>query len=77
MRLNTDPNLASADAFYEALIDMHRGLSEDQSEIVNARLILVLANHIGDLEVLGQARKVARSELNPLHPEPVRREIVS
>jgi hypothetical protein len=77
MRLNTDPNLASADAFYEALIDMHRGLSEDQSEIVNARLILVLANHIGDLEVLGQAMKVARSELNPLHPEPVRREIVS
>jgi len=77
MRLNTDPNLASPDAFYEALIDMHRGLSEDQSEIVNARLILVLANHIGDLEVLGQAMKVARSDLNPHHPEPIRREVIS
>jgi len=77
MRLNTDPNLASPDAFYEALIDMHRGLTEDQSEIVNAKLILVLSNHIGDLEVLRQAMKIARSDLNPLHPEPPRRDIVS
>jgi hypothetical protein len=77
MRLNTDPNLASPDAFYEALIDMHRGLTEDQSETVNAKLILVLANHIGDLEVLRQAMKIARSDSNPLHPEPARRDIVS
>jgi len=72
MRLNTDPNLDSPDVFYEALVDMHRGLSEDQSEIVNAKLILVLANHIGDLEVLGQAMHIARNDANPSRPEPAR-----
>jgi Protein of unknown function (DUF2783) len=77
MRLNTDPNLASPDAFYEGLIDMHRGLSEAQSEIVNARLVLVLANHIGDLEVLGQAMKIARGDANPPHSETARQEITS
>ncbi len=70
MRLNTDPNLASPDKFYEALINMHRGLSDDQSEIVNARLILVLANHIGDLAILGQAMKIARGDVSPPRPEP-------
>lgn len=70
MRLNTDPNLASPDKFYESLIDMHRGLSDDQSEIVNARLILVLANHIGDLAILGQAMKIARGDVSPPRPEP-------
>jgi hypothetical protein len=77
MRLNTDPNLSLPDAFYEALIDMHRGLSEDQSEKVNARFILVLANHIGDLEVLGQAMKIARGEAAAGHPEPARQEVIS
>lgn len=77
MRLNTDPNLESPDAFYEALVDMHRGLTEDQSEIANAKLILVLANHIGDLEVLGQAMQIARGDASPPHPEPARREITS
>jgi hypothetical protein len=43
------------DDFYEALIDSHRGLSDDQSRAVNARLILLLANHIGDLRVLREA----------------------
>lgn len=74
MRLNTDPNLDSPDAFYEALVDMHRGLADDQSEIVNAKLILVLANHIGDLEILGQAMQIARSGVNLPHPEPTRKE---
>jgi len=70
MRLNTDPNLDSPDDFYEALINMHRDLSDDQSEIVNAKLILVLANHIGNQEVLLQAMKIARGERNVSHPEP-------
>jgi hypothetical protein len=77
MRLNTDPNLASPDAFYEALIEMHRGLSDAQSESVNAKLILVLANHIGDLEVLGQAMQIARSDVNPHRSEPALKEIKS
>lgn len=51
------------DDFYEALIDTHRDLSEEQSQLLNARLILLLANHIGDLHVLRQALTAARSGL--------------
>ena len=75
MRLNTDPNLDAPDDLYEALIDMHRDLTPEQSEIANAKLILVLANHIGNLEVLSQAMKIARGEAHVSHPEPTRQEI--
>ena len=53
--LITDPNIAAPDAFYEALIDAHRGLTEEERHRLNARLILLLANHIGDLTVLRAA----------------------
>jgi len=75
MRLNTDPNLDAPDAFYEALIDMHRDLTDAESALANARLILVLANHIGDLEVLAQAMRIARGEANSTPREPVRQEV--
>ncbi|MDB5822518.1 MAG: hypothetical protein JWR21_1222 [Herminiimonas sp.] len=58
--LNTDPNMAQPDDFYEALIEMHQGLDEAQSQMVNARLILLLANHVGDLTVLKEAMRLAR-----------------
>ncbi|MSQ65009.1 MAG: DUF2783 domain-containing protein [Limnohabitans sp.] len=48
------------DAFYEALMQAYEGLNESESQLLNARLILVLANHIGDLDVLKQAMEVAR-----------------
>lgn len=48
------------DDFYEALIEMHQGLSDEDSERVNARLILLLANHIGDIRVLREAMRLAR-----------------
>ena len=51
------------DDFYEALIEMHRDLSDEDSQRVNSRLILLLANHIGDLEVLQQAMVAAREDL--------------
>ncbi|MCB1856867.1 MAG: DUF2783 domain-containing protein [Gammaproteobacteria bacterium] len=51
----------AGDDFYEALINMHRELSDEQSAKANAKLILLLANHIGDLEVLGEALEIARS----------------
>jgi predicted LPLAT superfamily acyltransferase len=51
------------DAFYEALMDAHQGLNESQSHLLNARLILVMANHIGNLEVLKQAIQTARDHL--------------
>lgn len=48
------------DDFYEALIQTHHGLSDEQSQLVNARLVLLLANHIGDLRVLREALAAAR-----------------
>jgi hypothetical protein len=59
MTLNTDPNIAAPDDFYESLIDLHRELSDEQSALVNAKLILLLANHVGDAEVLREAMAVA------------------
>ena len=58
--LNVDLNLASPDDFYAALVELHRGLSDEQSELVNARLILLLSNHVGDIEVLREAMRRAR-----------------
>ncbi|NSX03099.1 DUF2783 domain-containing protein [Cupriavidus gilardii] len=60
MPLTTEPNLARPDDFYEALIDMHRDLDDAQSQAANARLILLLANHIGDHETLLSALRLAR-----------------
>ena len=48
------------DDFYEALIEAHNGLTHDESLAVNARLVLLLANHIGDISVLREALAVAR-----------------
>jgi hypothetical protein len=63
--LNTDPNLAAPDDFYERLIAAHRGLTDEQSALVNAKLILLLANHIGDTDVLAQAMATARDGVGP------------
>ena len=63
MPLNLEPAIARADDFYEALIDTHRNLTLEQSQMVNAKLILLLANHIGDLDVLRDALKRARDGL--------------
>jgi hypothetical protein len=60
MALNTQPNLARPDDFYEALIDMHRDLDDAQSQSANAQLILLLANHIGDHATLIEALQHAR-----------------
>ena len=51
------------DDFYEMLIDTHRDLSDEQSALVNAKLVLLLANHIGDLSVLREAMAQAREGL--------------
>jgi hypothetical protein len=60
MNLNIEPNIADADAFYEHLIETHSGLTDEQSQLVNAKLVLLLANHIGDAEVLEEALNLAR-----------------
>ncbi|KQP19790.1 DUF2783 domain-containing protein [Pseudorhodoferax sp. Leaf267] len=59
--LVTAPNLAAPDDFYEALIDAHQGLATDESHALNARLVLLLANHIGAMPVLREALAAARA----------------
>jgi len=61
--LNTGPNMAAPDDFYEDLIALHRDLSEEESALVNAKLVLLLANHIGDPEVLAAAMAAAREDV--------------
>jgi hypothetical protein len=60
MSLITTPNLSAPDDFYEALINAHQGLSLVESQAFNARLVLLLANHIGALPVLQEALLAAR-----------------
>lgn len=61
-KLNSEPNIARPDDFYEALIAIHRDLTPEQSARVNAKLILLLANHVGDMDVLRQALEAAGGE---------------
>ena len=58
--MKTTPNFQDADGFYEQLLDAHTGLSREQSELLNARLILLLANQIGNREVLAECIAAAR-----------------
>ncbi|WP_299974087.1 DUF2783 domain-containing protein [uncultured Pseudoteredinibacter sp.] len=58
-KLITENHFSDADAFYAALTDAHRELSTVDSERLNARLILLLANHIGDKQVLLEALDIA------------------
>jgi hypothetical protein len=60
MPLNTEPNLPAPDDFYDELIRLHAGLTDAESALVNAKLILLLANHIGDPDVLREAMAAAR-----------------
>lgn len=74
MSLNLKPNFfetgkryfhafTPGDDFYEALIDSHRDLSDEQSAMVNAKLVLLLANHVGDISVLREAMAIARQDV--------------
>jgi hypothetical protein len=60
MSLITTPNFSAPDDFYEALINAHQDLSMEESQAFNARLVLLLANHIGDLPILQEALQAAR-----------------
>lgn len=68
MDLITEPNLEAPDDFYEALIDTHRDLPTDASHALNARLVLLLANHVGRLDVLKQALQIARDTADGASP---------
>jgi len=59
VKLNLEPNITNPDDFYEALINTQRDHSDDEVQTINAKLILLLANHIGDNEVLDEALAIA------------------
>ncbi|MBW8464585.1 DUF2783 domain-containing protein [Acidovorax sp.] len=63
--LNTAPHLQACDDFYEALIAAHQGLTTPESHAMNARLVLLLANHIGDQATLQHALQLARGRAVP------------
>lgn len=60
MSLNLNPNIPDPDGFYDELLKAHDGKSDDESNAYNARLILTLANHIGDRDVLTKALEAAQ-----------------
>lgn len=60
MSLNLNANIEKPDDFYQELIDMQRDLGDDEVQLMNAKLILILANHIGDQEILSEAMKLAK-----------------
>ena len=64
--MKTTLNFQDADTFYEHLLDAHAGLSREQSDLLNARLILLLANQVGDTRVLQECLLAAR-ETEPPH----------
>ncbi|MBU6493423.1 MAG: DUF2783 domain-containing protein [Burkholderiales bacterium] len=68
MPLNLEKNFEQPDDFYQTLIDAHRDLSDAQSQSMNAQLVLLLANHIGDMAVIGQALALARSNVLSVMP---------
>ena len=59
--LRREPHIQDPDGFYEALIDSQRDLSDEQADLLLAKLVLILANHIGDCAVLDEAIALARS----------------
>ncbi len=61
MKLIRTPNIADPDAFYDSLLAAQRDLPDDQAERVLAKLVLILANHVGDRAVLAEALELARS----------------
>ncbi len=68
-QLNTEPNLAHPDEAYQMIIDLHQDCSDQESHRRNAKLVLCLANHVGDLEVLAQAVAIAGGASDPA-PDP-------
>jgi hypothetical protein len=63
MALSTRSNFAKPDDAFRAVVEAHRGLNDEQSADLDAALVLILANHIGDLEVLREAIELAKRRM--------------
>ena len=63
MALSTETNFADPDAAYRMIVEAHRGISDEQSAALDAALVLILANHVGDLDVLRETIALAKRRL--------------
>lgn len=63
MALSTSSNFARPDDAFRSIVEAHRGLTEEQSADFDAALVLILANHIGDIDVLREAIDLARRRM--------------
>ena len=63
MSLSTSSNFAKPDDAFRAVVEAHRGLNDEQSADLDAAMVLILANHIGDIDVLREAIALARRRL--------------
>jgi len=63
MTLSTSSNFSKPDDAFRAIVEAHRGLSDEQSADLDAALVLILANHIGDIEVLHEALALAKRRI--------------
>lgn len=61
MPLNRKPNIADPDGFYQELIESQRDLSDEQADMLTTKLVLILANHVGDRALLSEAIALARA----------------
>ena len=68
MALSTSSNFAKPDDAFRAVVEAHRGLSDEQSADLDAALVLILANHIGDLDVLREAIALAKRRMLRCQP---------
>ena len=59
MKLNTDANIPDRDSFYQELIDSQRDMTDEEASLMNCKLVILLANHIGDREALSEAIRKA------------------
>lgn len=62
MALNREPHIADPDGFYEELIRSQRDLDDEQAAVMNAKLVLILANHVGERALLSEAIALARPQ---------------
>ena len=69
MELQIAANIFDPDGFYEELIDSQRDMSDEEAALMNCKLVLILANHIGDRAVLREALRRAGGETRQTHPD--------
>ncbi len=63
-KIDTKANFDDPDGFYSELVDLYGGRSPDEVGLINARLILLLSNHIGDIDIVREAFAIATSQLD-------------